>query len=472
MKARRILTVALALVLVFMGCATLSAQSKGTLTVQCNVSGSQVYLDGRLVGNATPTFSFSLPVRSYSLKVTHAGYQDFNTTINVTTAGVMIQANLIPVGQAAPAPAPAPAPSTGMIGGKYTLTVTCNVPQAGVLVNGAMVGKVPYTGQYVPGTYKVTVRWAGYKDFEQTVQLNSNITVNAILGQAPPPPPAQYPLTVNANVPHAAVFINGNQVGTTPYTAQLTAGTYAVTVRVPGYNDFNQSVMVNGPSQVNATLMPQQASLTVNANVQGAEVFLNGSPAGRTPLTLQVVPGSYTVTVRAPGYNDFSQNVVVNGPIQVNAMLQGTSWQLTVDSSPVRGAQVLINGSAVGQTPYQSVLPAGVYSLVVRAPGFADFNYQFSMNGPQNINAQLSPMAASWQISLPDNIVNKDMKGGHWSQIMIYLDGVLQKGSSGQILPGRHVIRITSGGVASETVFDVQAGRTYVFEPFFGITVK
>jgi len=162
--------------------------------------------------------------------------------------------------------------------------------------------------------------------------------------------------------------------------------------------------VVNGATQVNANLQPNQVGLSVTANVQGAEVFLNGSRVGNVPLSLNVIPGSYNVTVKASGFGDYNQSVVVNGPTQVNAVLMG--------------------------------------------------------------------IMSSWQINVPDNMVNKDMKGGHWSQIQVYLDGNLQRGPSGQVGAGRHVIRVTSGGMAVELVFDAQAGRSYTFEPFMGITVK
>lgn len=467
----------IAMVFGLMGCATLGAQSKGLLTVQCNVSGSQVYLDNQLVGNATPTFKLNVYAKTYTLKVSHKGYQDFTATITVSPSGTLIQANLVPVGQPAPAPAPTPPPAPPT-GGKYTLSVTCNVPNAGVLVNGAMVGKVPYSAQYPAGTYTVVVRWGGYNDFTQTVTLNGNFTVNAVLTPtqpAPPPPPAQYSFTINANVQGANVTINGAAVGRTPYTAQLQAGSYTVTVSFPGYGNFSQSVVVNGPGQINAVLSPLQAPLSVNANVQGADVLVNGSPVGRTPITIQLAPGTYTVTVRAQGYSDFTQAVQVQpmGQAQVNAVLTPLQVPLSVNAN-IQGADVFINGNVMGRTPITIQLAPGTYTVTVRAQGYGDFNQtvQVQPMGHAQVNAVLVPIMSSWQVSVPDSIVNRDMKGGHWSQIMIYVDGQLQRGNSGQVSSGRHTLRITSGGVAAEVVFDVLPGRTYVFEPFFGITVK
>jgi hypothetical protein len=411
MKADKMLVLLFALLAV--GCATLGAQATGTLTVQCNVAGSQVYLNDELVGGANPNYTHQFPVNNYTLRVSHKGYQDFVATITLTPAGLLVQANLYLPGQAPVASSPQPQPSAPPVNGRYTLTVTSDVPTAAVLINGALVGRPPFTGQYPPGKYTIIVRRGGYPDYTQTIQLSGNTQINAILGsgQPTPPPPPPQP-------------------------------------------------------------MPVQSSLTVNANIQGAQVYLNGNPVGQAPLTVQLVPGSYAVLVRSPGYADFNQNIVVNGPTQVNAMLTGLSFPLSIDSGAILGAQVFINGSPIGQTPLQTALPGGIYNLTVRMPGFLDYSNQLTLNGPQNVSASLVPMMATWQVSLPDSIINRDLRGAHWNEIHIFIDGAPQQGYSGQVGPGQHRLRLVAGGLATEVVFNAQAGQAYRFEPFLGINVR
>ena len=303
-------------------------------------------------------------------------------------------------------------------------------------------------------------------------------------------------LTVQCNVVGAQVSINGKLAGyTTPNFSQLlAAGVYKIKVSKAGYPDFNTTVTMAGQAVTITAVLgapavapppvvvppPQilQYSISVNANVQGADVIINGNPAGKTPFSAQVPQGSYTVTVRAPGYRDYSQNVLVSGPVQVNAILQTNVAAVTITSN-VQGADVVINEGLPlaqrGKTPLTVNLPLGnpPYTIKVSAPGYQDFFQTLAVSGPVSVNAVLQPLAASFQVAVPEAYVNKDLKGGHWSQIMIYVDGVLQRGATGgQLLPGRHVIRVTSGGMAVETVVEAQAGRTYVLEPFMGVSVK
>lgn len=289
----------------------------------------------------------------------------------------------------------------------------------------------------------------------------------------------------------AQVYVNGKLAGaTTPnFSFLIPNGKVQVRVQKNGYKTFETIVVAsNRPVTLNVHLEPigiaspapvyvqppqiiQQHSLSVHSNIQGAEVIVNGNRAGQTPFSSQVPPGSYSVTVRAPGYFDFNQNVVVNGPTQVNALLQGMTYSLSVNAN-VQGAEVVINGNPVGKAPYSTQLPQGSYNVTVRALGYSDFNQNAIVNGPTQVNAILLPAFSSWQIVIPENFVNRDLKGGHWAQIQIYVDGIPQKATMGQIAPGRHVIRMVSGGMAFETQVDFQPGRPYTLEPSFGFTVR
>jgi hypothetical protein len=264
-----------------------------------------------------------------------------------------------------------------------------------------------------------------------------------------------------------------------PFAAQVPNGSYAVTVKAAGFLDFNQNVVVNGgPFTVNAVLQSQNQQLSVQSNVAGAIVYINGNAAGKTPFASQVPAGSYSVQVKAPGYADFNQNIVVgNAPAAVNAVLQALTFQLNVGAN-VQGAVVLLNGGQAGQTPFATQLPQGSYTVTVRAPGYNDYQAQVTMNGPQAVNAVLQPMVATWQLRLPDALLNKDIKTGQSRGIQVWIDGVQQAealgpiAAAGQLLPGRHVVRLVSGGLAIETTIEAQAGKAYTFEPVMGLSVK
>ncbi len=297
-------------------------------------------------------------------------------------------------------------------------------------------------------------------------------------------------LTIKCNVSGAQVYINGKLAGYTQpnFSFLLAAGSYQITVKAKGYQDFKTTVRISrDPVIINAVLGgPQVApppqilnySLSVSSNVNGAEVYVNGALAGRTPFSSEVPQGSYTVVVKAPGYIDFTQNVVVKGPTHVNATLQSQNYQVSIAAANVNGATVSINGSQVGRTPYKAFLQPGVYTVTISAPGFLDYTVQLTVNGPESINAVLQPQTATWQFRIPEGFLNRDIRQGQSRHIQIYLDGVLQAESHGQIIAqgtmsaGRHRFRFVIGGMSIETQLDAEAGRNYILEPFIGINIK
>ncbi len=405
---------ALVLLLALVG-ANAFADSKVALTVKCNVGGSQVYLNGRLLGYTTPNFSQLLPAGNYELIVKAKGFPDYRTNVRLVSDPVVIQVNF----GAAPAPAPQPQ-------GQQEQAKPQPVPQP------------------------------------QEIAKPQNLN---------------FGLSVQSNVNGADVIINGNPAGKTPFSAQVPNGSYTLVVRAPGFNDYSQNIVVNGgPLQINAMLQGQSQQLTVQSNVIGATVAINGNVAGKTPFAAQVPSGSYSIQVKAPGYVDFNQNVVVgNGPAQVNANLQSMSYQVNVGAN-VNGALVFINGSQSGQTPYASMLPPGTYTILVRASGYMDYQVQINVNGPQAINAVLQQMIATWQLKLPESF-GKDSRGAARNRdIQVWVDGVQQADSQGmvggQLLPGRHVIRLMIGGLVAEAQVDAQSGRAYSIEPELGLMVK
>lgn len=298
------------------------------------------------------------------------------------------------------------------------------------------------------------------------------------------------PLTVKCNVSGAQVYINGHLAGYAQpnFSQLLAAGSYKITVKAKGYQDFSTTVRISrDPVTVNATLgggavvPPPQVinhSLSVSANVNGAEVYVNGNLAGTTPFSSQVPPGSYNIVVKAPGYVDYAQTVSVRGPTRINANLQSMSHQVSISAANVRGATVFINGAQVGHSPYKAFLSPGSYTVTIKAPGFIDYTVQLNVNGPETINAVLQPLTASWQFSIPEGFVNRDIRQGQSRHIQLYLDGVLQAESqgrifaSGQMSAGKHRFRLVIGGMSIETQIDAEAGRSYVLEPFIGINVK
>jgi len=169
----------------------------------------------------------------------------------------------------------------------WTLTIVVNVPGAVIVVDNQQLpgNQARVTG----GPHNVQVMADGYLPFSGSLVVNGDQTFPVNLqpaaprnGQVAPMAPAQPP-------------VNG-QVAPMP----------------PAQPPVNGQIAPRSPARVVGFL------LTINVNVQGAAVFVDGVPVQGMPI---VGPGPHSVQVTAPGYQDYTASVNVTQPLTLNVAL-------------------------------------------------------------------------------------------------------------------------------------------------------
>lgn len=83
----------------------------------------------------------------------------------------------------------------------------------------------------------------------------------------------------------------------------------------------------NGPAPAkaaSATPEPAKGAVNVTSNPTGADLSVDGEFVGNTPAALKLVPGKHTMTVKMPGYKDWSRDVTVQSgsEVQLTANLE------------------------------------------------------------------------------------------------------------------------------------------------------
>jgi hypothetical protein len=222
--------------------------------------------------------------------------------------------------------------------------------------------------------------------------LASPVTLNVVLvrtGSAVTPPPTVTPppvvnhnVTINANVANAEVYLNNVLAGRTPFTGQLPNGSYTLVIKAPGYLDYTQNLSVSGSMTVNANLQGVMVPLNLGRLLPGAEIFLNGvsyGKAGSNPFTVQIAPGTYTLTIRLAGYMDLSMQITVGGggttltptlqPIMANYSFEIPESVLNPDMRGNPWSQIRLYIDGVAQKDFKGQVQAGkrVVKLVTGA---------------------------------------------------------------------------------------------------------
>ncbi|MEZ5290440.1 MAG: PEGA domain-containing protein [Vicinamibacterales bacterium] len=129
--------------------------------------------------------------------------------------------------------------------------------------------------------------------------------------------------------------------------------------------------------------------LLVRSTPGGAEVFVNGTRRGVTPLTLRdVALGTYTVRVTRAGFASAEQRIVLDrarpartvsltlareraaaAPAAAAPSTAAATGTFSFDTRP-RGARVFVDGRRVGVTPVTVTVPAGAHAIRFEREGF------------------------------------------------------------------------------------------------------
>jgi hypothetical protein len=133
-------------------------------------------------------------------------------------------------------------------------------------------------------------------------------------------------VTVVGRPPGAAVMVDGEVRGTLPATLTLSAGTHRIQIEANGRLSAPQELTLEYGDAITlrADLQVRPGILAVDANVEGAEVMLDGALAGHTPFRGSVPAGTYQLIVQKPGFRGVQREVAVpaGGSEQIRARLE------------------------------------------------------------------------------------------------------------------------------------------------------
>jgi PEGA domain len=138
--------------------------------------------------------------------------------------------------------------------------------------------------------------------------------------------------------------------------------------------------------------------LRISLAAPGATVLVNGRSQGSLPLSLKLPVGKHTVEVRsADGLASFRSEVVVLAglPTQLAAHLEPKQGKLKIRTSP-GGAEVLLDGEAIGRTPLDRQVAAGKHVVALQVEGHAPLMKRIEVKPGEDtrLALNLTPLAS------------------------------------------------------------------------------
>lgn len=273
------------------------------------------------------------------------------------------------------------------------LSVSSNVPDSDVYIDGIWHGKTPFEIGLKPGTYHILVRKSGYDSTEIDVDIVAGATphFSAEILPLAPPPTGKGKLDIAVSPTDAVLEIAGHPEITKMGVYELDLGTYTIKASKEGYWDKSATAFVEEAeikevsivlTKKEVPLPPEEVlgTLTISVTPEDAKIEVAGEEEITTPGTYDLAPGSYAIRVSKEGFvtdiktafvselKDTAVSFILEAVEPVPPVIEKAT--ITITSVPI-DSDVYIDGVYKWTTtPYTILLDEGAYWIRVQKEGY------------------------------------------------------------------------------------------------------
>lgn len=266
----------------------------------------------------------------------------------------------------------------------------------------------------LPGVYRLQAERDGYRRLVREIEVTraTNQRIALVLEKLP-----GYLSVDTPGIAGATVSAGGEIKGKTPLAEiELAAGEHPIAIRADGYADFSTTIRIEGLGRhqsLVAALIRASAAVTVQSNITGATLYVDGKRMGPLPLTTELAAGTRDIEIRATGYKASKQRIlVVAGQAQTigPVTLAPADAELRIESKPA-GASVAIDGRYAGRTPTTLILrPGRDHRVTVSKHGFATKSRAIRLQPAQKRSLRVALSAEVGEVTLevepPDAVLS------------------------------------------------------------------
>lgn len=203
-------------------------------------------------------------------------------------------------------------------------------------------------------------------------------------------------VTINTVPTNADVSIDGEYVGKSPVTVEITPGNHIVEVTKEHYLPVQKEITVSGSTTITIRLQPDWGLVNVYSEPSGADVYIDGQLVGTTPLKeFNLTIGTHEVRIVKEDYQEYVTQVEISpgSTKSITATLKPNWGTVQVRSEPSE-AQVYVDNELVGTTPINDLkLKAGVHNIKIVKDGYKEFTKQVDVRPGATVlvEAKLEP---------------------------------------------------------------------------------
>jgi hypothetical protein len=302
------------------------------------------------------------------------------------------------------------------------------LPQEGeVYLNEQFMGKSSLAkplllSNLLEGKYILRVLAGGYQKSEQDIYVapralqNVQVSLQSLPGN----------LRIESEPADATVYINGQNMGKTPYNlASIAQGNYNIELQAENFKPLRRVVKIQSGqlSELKEKMEIISGSLFVHSVPSGAQVFMDGDFMGVTPILMEnIKPGTAHIALRLKGYSEHKEEtrILPGKKTEINTNMSRQTGKFTLVSSQ-HGLRVKIEGENKTELEvpfHKQVLNAGEYKLTVSKPKYYDNTYSIIIKPDEEFRLETQLSLKPGQISFvnagkvpTDVFINNEYKG-------------------------------------------------------------
>lgn len=192
------------------------------------------------------------------------------------------------------------------------------VPEkAMVQIDGKKQGLTPITLKDLePGEHLLVIHKDGYQDSQQTitVQAGENPSIGVELTRLTK-------VNIKSKPKGATLYLGSELMGTTPYSGDLPTGNHTLNLKLLGYADWEQEVIIVDGYRTKVELQ-KLYQVQFSSDPTGAEIFMDNKYLADTPHTGNYPEGKHLIRMHLEGYEDYEKQVRIKKDLTLDADLK------------------------------------------------------------------------------------------------------------------------------------------------------
>jgi len=252
------------------------------------------------------------------------------------------------------------------------LVITVEPADADIFIDNVFLGKgsqqlLAAEKGIEAGPHTFIARLAGYYTEEKTMEIKrgDNGSIQFFLKQI------KGTLRLATEPAGVMAYLNGNFLGNPPLTQELQIGEYRLSFQKEGYLTIEKNVLIieNQTTTINEFL-PHTRSVKIVSFPEGADIYLNGNYAGKTPQKVTVSFGKNKLILKKEHFADKDVSIIAGAETDhFEFNLEPAKYNVLINAS-VPGANVFVENTAVGTTPVNVGLGYGQYQVTLKKDGY------------------------------------------------------------------------------------------------------